>query len=279
MPFSAPASPSCARQAATSALPGRQASASPCRSTAPSRSSPPPSRPCSGRPASPPKPSARSCSVRLGVFLVCFLVCRHPESPAGQHTAGSAPGVRRRGGAPGAALGVRPAPQPGPAPPAKPWRTTHRWLAPAPGRRPVLVCFWCSTLPDGGRFGPIRADFGRRQGEGRKRLRPCRSRPEPYCLWRRRADSNRRIRVLQTLALPLGYVAMRIAALSATDASNTIPGVDHRRKALGPRSGVCSGAPGSGPIWTTQGGSEPPAGRHGHGKVGSGARIGAPGTR
>ena len=52
--------------------------------------------------------------------------------------------------------------------------------------------------------GPRRIGLGRQDKE---RPRPTRCRPGPCCLWRRRADSNRRIRVLQTLALPLGYVA------------------------------------------------------------------------
>ena len=92
--------------------------------------------------------------------LVCFLVCRHPESLAGQHTAGSAPGVRRRGGRPARRLVCgRRRGRGQPRPPSHGAQGTGGWR-PRPADTPFWCVFGVPPCQIGADSGRLRATIG-----------------------------------------------------------------------------------------------------------------------
>ncbi len=160
-----------------------------------------------------------------------------PMQPTGVYAAGK-PGALRHGAGRQRDDGVAGAGRRAPWPwlPAARWRGARLLLrlpdaprrdqtgSPARSTRKDSPSQAAAPPPTGA--GPRRIGLGRQDKE---RPRPTRCRPGPCCLWRRRADSNRRIRVLQTQPLrPKKRVVTRLLGRDDPKCSRFVAGVVSR---------------------------------------------------
>ena len=75
----------------------------------------------------------------------------------------------------------------------------------------IVRCGACSCPSDPGHIHKENPVKGRNQSEAAVRgMNSKTSSLRPFC-WRRGSGSNRRIKVLQTFALPLGYRALQVS--------------------------------------------------------------------